>query len=61
MREHRLRRRRRRLLAVDAPWLGMGVLLTEPCYSVGVAPPTRMEHFPITSTLTLGMIRFDQP
>ena len=47
--EHRLRRRRK-LLAVDAPWLGMALLVTEPCYSVGVAAPGRREHFPITST-----------
>ena len=46
--EHRLQRRK--LLAVDAPWLGMALLVTEPCYSVGVAARGRREHFPITST-----------
>jgi len=40
--EHRLRRR---LLAVDAPWLGMGLLLTEPCYSVGLRPPLEWSTF----------------
>ena len=44
--EHRLRRR---LLAVDAPWVGLGLLLTEPTYG-GLRPRVRTEHFPITST-----------